>query len=524
MKSYLLLCYLTFISAVCCLSCSVFLSDERAALHYQNKGRKQMEKKRYRAAERLLEKSYELMPRNPAVTQLLPQVYVQRRKFSKAADYVERFAVVREDTVRAPETCYHLGLFLLFYGAQEKQNANALLVKAERHLRKAMQLDSLRYMPSFRLQAESNAALGMLHILYSSYAYNPQLEKPERLHKKVLPSELNLARTFCAIALRYDPNHAAARHNLQAIEHGLTILDQAIPTLDLNPFVCEPTKRQQTASVQDTSAENQSSGITANSPLRLLNLTMLDSLSRYDELILVLDISGSMDAQMFPGRSETRMEVMKLIALELTKIIKTRTRIGCVTVGGECGASPQIYLKTKTPRHDIFQAISHLQIDGMTPLHCALKSAPDLFSDGRKSSSNRRGICVLSDGLNSCPDPDMICQIAQDLAVLNIQTNVISLLLEDEMRNQTEYEAYLCMSTFGGGMLVAPSGSGAFKSTTTPNEILTFDVLLPAFKLDRCVSVKNLVMLPATEIRDAFDQKAVPMVGSPPMRMPPATN
>lgn len=488
-------------------ACSLFLSTERAALWYQQKGRKNMEKKRYGAAERCLEKSYDLAPRNPAIVQLLPQVYVQRRKFSKAADYAERFSVAQDDTVRAPETCYSLGIFLLFHGAQEKQNANALLEKAERYLKRAMRLDSLRYMPAFRLQAECNAALSVLHVLYSSYAYNPALEKPDRLHKKVLPCELILARGFVVTALRYDPDHVAAQQNFGVIERGLSALGEAPVAPDLRPFERMPV-RIPTVLAEEPGADNLRLRLDANSPLRLLKLTMLDTLNKYDELILVLDISGSMEARMFPGRAETRMEVMRLIATALTDAIRPQTSIGCITVGGECATTPRLYLKTKTPRAEVRAAVAGLGTEGLTPLHQAMKSAPDLFADGRKMSGKRRGICVLSDGLNSCPDPDMICQIAQDLAVLNIQTNVISLLLEDEMRNQVEYEAYQCMSAYGGGILVAPAASGAFKDSTLPNEIVPFDVVLPEFRPDQCVSVKNLVMVSAADIRSAFSRRA----------------
>ena len=68
-------------------ACSVFMPEERLALFYQRLGRKQLEKNRYSLAEWYLEKSYDLVPRNPVVKQLLPQVYVKLHKTSKNLIY-----------------------------------------------------------------------------------------------------------------------------------------------------------------------------------------------------------------------------------------------------------------------------------------------------------------------------------------------------------------------------------------------------------------------------------------------------
>jgi len=486
-------------------ACAVFLSKERLALLYQRQGRKKMEKKHYRMAEWYLEKSYALAPRNPVVKQLLPQVYVKRRKMSKAADYAERFAVIQDDTVRAPEICYNLGLFLLYNGAMEGQNANAFLEKAARHLKRAMRLDSMRCQPGFSFQAECNAALCVLNVLYASHAYNPAFEKQDRLHKKILACELELARGFAINALRYDPKHESTRRNLDAIDRALGLLGQKPQAPDLTPFARKP--------LGVSAAPVDSAGIPApvsredsmfSNPLRVLGVAMLDSLNAYDELILVLDISGSMVATMFPGRVGSRMEMMRNIALALADGLKPSVKLGCITIGGHCNALPRINLTTRTPRKDLRKAIESVQVEGATPLHRVMKSTPDLFADGRKPSAKRRGICVLSDGLNSCPDPDMICQIAQDLAALNIQTNVVSLLLLDASRNQVEYEAYQCMSAFGGGVLVAATASGRFKEISSPRQFDPFDVVLPEMKPDQCCAVTNLVMMPASAIRAAF--------------------
>ena len=119
-KWILFICFVNyFLPVSVSAQIQIHKNAESKALHYQKKGKRALKKNKLARAENQLEKSLKLATANAAMKQLLVEVYIRRGKVVKAVSYLERFYVDVRDTLRGPETSYHLGLMLVHYAATQ---------------------------------------------------------------------------------------------------------------------------------------------------------------------------------------------------------------------------------------------------------------------------------------------------------------------------------------------------------------------------------------------------------------------
>jgi hypothetical protein len=205
------------------------------------------------------------------------------------------------------------------------------------------------------------------------------------------------------------------------------------------------------------------------------------------------------------------MDFMKNLSTTVLENVDSKVKFGAVSVGGECYDKPTLDIsirenfkrkEQKTFRENLLELVPTLEPTGRTPLHKILLQTPNYFSDKLpKADRKKRCICLLSDGLNTCPGNEYICDIAQYLFGLGIKTNVVSLLLEDAKQNEIEYEAYRCMAELSGGVLFSNKKDGSFKTEVEVKEIKPCEIVLPPFYVDRCSAAKNLLRLNCKDIQ-----------------------
>ncbi len=165
---------------------------------------------------------------------------------------------------------------------------------------------------------------------------------------------------------------------------------------------------------------------------------------QFDEVVFMLDISGSMVMENVICMGKTRFEVMKEAVLYLLHNIDPKVKIGIGTIGGDCGTEPRLWVSTEEKtRKDLIWDIQFLVPDGTTPLLNILKSSTELFSP---SDSIRRGIFLVSDGANICKAEGLdICEWATQVGQRGTSINILT-FLDAQLNNVNAFAEYGCLA------------------------------------------------------------------------------
>jgi tetratricopeptide (TPR) repeat protein len=179
------------------------------------------------------------------------------------------------------------------------------------------------------------------------------------------------------------------------------------------------------------------------------NMQPLLNFLDYDEVVFLLDISGSMVMEKVSCVGEDRFDVMRETALLLLKNFADSTQVGIGTIGGDCGTVPKLWHPVgELSRVDLRYALEFLYPDGTTPLLTILQATPSLFSDNPNTT---KGLVFISDGENVCRLPGVdICEWASSLAAQKITINTMT-FLGANLDNTNAFAEYTCLAqnTFG---------------------------------------------------------------------------
>jgi Mg-chelatase subunit ChlD len=172
---------------------------------------------------------------------------------------------------------------------------------------------------------------------------------------------------------------------------------------------------------------------------------------KYDEVLFLVDISGSMVMEQVTCVGVDRFTVMKEAAQLLVDYLPEETRAGLASIGGDCGTEPTWWVPTDSmARKDLKWELQYLNSDGTTPLLTTLVRAPELFSD---DPNTRKSIFFISDGENICSVPGLdICDWADRLPAQNISINVLT-FLDRDLNNSGAFAEYACLTDRSGGQV-----------------------------------------------------------------------
>lgn len=204
------------------------------------------------------------------------------------------------------------------------------------------------------------------------------------------------------------------------------------------------------------------------------------------QVLFCVDDSASMSERGFDPLHPltSRWEIARQAFSRWVETLDSHTRIGIVSVGGDCGSRPSVELSVGTERHKVVEALQRTTPHGNTNLNAVLKRTPELFSKEVKGS---RRIVLLSDGLNTCPPQESTCEIVRILhRDHGIIVDVVAFVTDPKMVPE-----FQCVAAVSGGTFYAPS---------TLKELLN----LPLFAIDPwryIVLVLGLMtLLPAARI------------------------
>ena len=169
----------------------------------------------------------------------------------------------------------------------------------------------------------------------------------------------------------------------------------------------------------------------------------------YDEVVFLLDISGSMVMEKVTCVAEDRFNVMRETAQLLLNNFSDSTAVGIGTIGGDCGTTPKLWHPAgELSRKDLGYALRFLVPDGTTPLLTILQETPTLFTNDPNTS---KALIFISDGENVCRLPGVdICEWASTLNSQKITINIMT-FLGASLDNTNAFAEYTCLTenTFG---------------------------------------------------------------------------
>lgn len=167
-------------------------------------------------------------------------------------------------------------------------------------------------------------------------------------------------------------------------------------------------------------------------------------LNTYDELVFLVDISGSMVMEKVVCYGADRFTAMKDLCLKILPEIDSSIELGIGTIGGVCDSPPDLWFPAgKISRIDLRSKLRFLIPDGTTPLLTMLLRCPELFS---ADPQRRKSIFLISDGANTCREGGIdICEWATALSAKGIAVNVLS-FLSTTADNTDAFAEYLCLA------------------------------------------------------------------------------
>jgi len=168
------------------------------------------------------------------------------------------------------------------------------------------------------------------------------------------------------------------------------------------------------------------------------------SFIEFDEVVFLLDISGSMVMEQVLCMSSTRFQVMKETLLYLLEHAPPDKSYGIGTIGGDCDTEPKLWHPAgHLSMEDLRWYVETVAPHGTTPLLGRLKSSIELFSD---DESSKKSIFLISDGANVCREGSLdICHWASQAAKKNVTINILT-FLDAKLNNANAFAEYGCLA------------------------------------------------------------------------------
>jgi len=321
----------------------------------------------------------------------------------------------------------------------------------------------------------------LLSVFYNALAYATLLNQSNNSHQREdLPSHYHIHRRdmeraadYYAQSLLCNPENEVSLDNYRQIADTLQLLDELPPGL---------------GAILDT---------TKTSPTFIqMHQTIIRDLQldQFDELVFLIDISGSMVMEKVVCYGADRFTAMKELCLRILPEIKPEVQLGIGTIGGNCGTVPDHWYKTGSiSREDIHDKLRFLIPDGTTPLLSMLVKSPELFS---KIDSTRKSIFLISDGANTCRESGWdICELASELKKKKIAVNVLT-FLENSYNNTDAFGEYLCLSEITRGHIIYLDNYRCRLEPLALDLVKTCQLKFPTIEKSTCwgAHIKNLWM------------------------------
>lgn len=402
--------------------------DRAKKLHYR--AIKLVKDQKFKKAKKLLIKAISL-DRNPEYFIDLADLYVRDGKPKKAFETIEKIVI---DDHTEPIKKVQFSAWKAYYG---------LSLGIPRVPREKFN-DAIELMELYKIDSNS-----MLSSLYNNsavsrifYQSDGSTDDYPLIHRR----DFEQASRYFQKAIELDPDNCTAYYNL---EFSKTVLNEI-------PF---DTMKYDYIEVEQF-LELSYPDLFCILPGRPKHTTIVEKLSKYKEVVLVLDISGSMSAIASTGQS--RFNLMQEVAGGIISDLDTAVQIGIITLGQDCAVKPQYEFRVgEVDRKTLSSTVDNLRLNGATPLNRRLQEARQLFTDKK----GEKAIFLFSDGINSCNQSSSTCMLGQEIGASGINIFAFSLLLE-ESQYFDEYAIYDCITKASYGELIGITADTTYEVKT----------------------------------------------------------
>ena len=272
-------------------------------------------------------------------------------------------------------------------------------------------------------------------------------------HTKIHLRDFHKAARLFEEAIQQDPDNCPARQNLRLCQSVMSVYD----TASTMGYITYDQLQRLDFPVDTCALAPLDGGVETNQR----TVTVLSrELAKSDEVVLLMDVSGSMELDLPTGGS--RFAEMIQAASEVVSLLDTTQLVGGLTIGGDCGEVPQLeYAVTKGQHLELADAIRRLETNGKTPLDQRLIQSFALFSSKKR---RQKTILLFTDGVGNCGRANL-CALAGEMAKRRIRLVVYALLLEND-ENAQAYANYACLVAANGGSIYGTSSTQTIEDRT----------------------------------------------------------
>lgn len=412
----------------------------------------------------LLERAYNLSEKHPYFLEDLLAFLIKVKDYDEARKYAY---AKRVDTLPNSLKARHFH----FRGFLEIKSGFYQHTAAYQSFRKAYHFELRSRYPTFKLLSQIQNGMGCARLIYGGPNKNGSDDNP---HSNWITSDLVSALENFEQALYFDSENKSAKANRD------TILSKIKAAGKWDESILEKTRPKPINVIkQELLVEEKFS----NDSLDKINYSLLPNnkelllqiLQEYDELLVVADISGSME-DIHEIKGVSRFELMRELVLFLFHRLNPLTKIGISTVGGGCKRPPKMFYHTeRNARIDIVNTMKSFRPKGNTPLAYTLNRGKELYSE----KENRKALFLISDGMEKCDPPMDLCIIAGDLYALGVDLHIISFIVPGMEDYELAYEIYSCMTEYSQGKIFKYDEDVAEEAIREPNPIHEEELLLP---------------------------------------------
>lgn len=361
---------------------------------------------------------------------------------------------------------YYVGVTQLLdpRGWPHFKEAEKSMHRAARELRRSLT-------PDYGFFSDVENAKGYLSIVARGLSSDDEKE----FKCVVRPGFMHIAIDYFREALIYNPENTIAQRNLDTLLRKLKTAGLPVPPNKYAQNII-PGRTVSLDSVDVDSLNDVSSFPVLNYSLLPRNYQLiLSELHAYDEIILLLDLSGSMDDPVGWSYEASKFHIAHALSIFIALNLRANVFLGALSIGQECDNTSMVlnYPIGDVSRRDLVMNIDVIHPDGHTPLNRRLRLTKDMFS----AKPNKKLVFLLSDGMDTCGEIADLCGTAAMLAAHGIDLSIFSFIYESlDPESRSVYAIYNCMVNPSQGKIykITEDGGVADEIDYTPvsNNIL----------------------------------------------------
>jgi len=386
--------------------------------------------------DQLLSEAYRLSGNHAYFLEDIVSFLLSKEDYALAREYI---LIQRIDTLaNAVQARHHH-----FRGLIELKSGFDYFTEAYLSFRKAYFLELRAAYPTFKFLSQIQNAIGYTRMVYGGPNLASQEDYP---HTNWITSDLLASLRHFEQALYFDAENEFALANRDTLYS--KILKTGKTFHEIEQLVApKPIETLRSELLISEKSENDTlNELNINYLPNNVNV-ILNTLQAYEELLIVADISGSME-DIHPMKGVDRFKLMQELILFLFHNLLPRTKTGIVTVGRSCNRLPVLFYPVELDaRKDIIDTLETLRPDGSTPLSYSISKAKQLFSERK----NKKALFLISDGMETCSTPIDLCLVASDLYALGVDIHIISFIVSGMEDYELAYQIYNCMAQYSNG-------------------------------------------------------------------------